>query len=133
MILEMTERKRYRDISHGFSCCSHRKESIGEPLWHQDGRVAIRNTEYLLPDHASIPDRKAAHRANVRTDPSSVVGALGGLPRAYLRPSGIDVSEKYLAFDGKPCYSDSQPEPPLFMVVFNDLTINEKGDLGYFF
>lgn len=133
MILAMTGRKRYRDISRGFCCCSHRRESIGGQPWRQDGRAVIRNTENRIPDHASILCRKAGRRAGERTDPSNADGALGSLPGADLRPSEIHVSEKYLAFDGKPCYSDSQPEPPLFMVFFNNLTINQKGDLGYFF
>ena len=133
MILEMTGRKRYHDISRGSCCCLHRRESIDEQPWCQDGRVLIRNTECRIPDHASIPCRKAVHRVGVRTDPSSAIGAPGSPPGADLLPSGIHVSEKYLAFAEEPCYDDSQPEPPLFMVSFNDFTINQKGDLGYFF
>ena len=133
MILAMTGRRRYHDKSHGSCCCSRRKESIGEPPWRQGGRALHRNTEYRIPDHASILCLKAGRRAGERTDPSSVNGGLYSHRYDDLRLSEIDVSEKYLAFDEKPCYSDSQPEPPLFMVFFNDLTIKQKGDLGYFF
>ena len=132
-MLAMTGRKRYHDRSRDFCCCSHRKESIDEQPSLQDDRALIRNIEYRIPDHASTHGLKAGRKAGARTDPSSAGGALGSPRYADLRSSGIDVSEKYLAFDEEPCYSDSQPEPPLFMVFFNDLTINQKGDLGYFF
>ena len=103
----LTGRKRYHDISGDSCCCSHRKESIFGQSLHLGGRALIRNIECLIPDHASILGQKAGRRAGARTDPSTADGGLDGRHYADLRPSGIDFSEKYLAFDEKPCYSDS--------------------------
>ena len=129
----MKERRKYRDRSHGFCCCSHpTTSSVGTPLL-PDGRALIQNTGYLTPGLSSTPGRRAGRRAGARTDPSNAIGGPGSLPGADLQPSEIDVSEKYLAFDGEPCYSDSQPEPPLFTVFFINFTINQKGVSGYFF
>lgn len=133
MILATTRRRKYLGRFHGSCYCSHLIESITEQLWHQGGRALIQNTECRIPDRALIPDRKAERRVGERTDPSSADGGFYSRHYADLRPSGIDVSEKYLAFDGKPCYSDSQPETPLFKVTCDEFTINQKGDLGYFF
>jgi len=132
-ILEMKERRRYRDRSRGFCCCSHPTTSTFCRPLPPDGRALIQNTGYLIPCLSSIPGRRAAHRAYGRTDPSSSTGGPGSLLGADLQPSEIDVSEKYLAFDGEPCYYDSQPEPPLFTVCFINFTINQKGVSGYFF
>ena len=133
MIPAMTERKRCHDISRDFCCCSHPTESTGELSWLQGDRALIRNTGYRRRDHASIHGQRAERRAGARTGPSTANGGLDGRHYADLLASGIDVSEKYLASDEEPCYDDSQPEPPLFIGFCNNFTINEKGDLGYFF
>ena len=129
----MTGRKRYHDRSHDSCCCSHPTVSIFEQSLHPGGITLPRNIGCLIPDHASILVQKAGRKAGTRTGPSTSVGGLDSHHYADLLLSGIHVSEKYLAFDEEPCYYDSQPEPPLFTVSYNNFTINQKGVLGYFF
>lgn len=133
MIPAMRERRRYRDRSHGFGCCSHPTVSIDGRFVPPDGRVLIQNTGCRRLGLSSIHVPRAGRRAGRRTDPSTGDGVRDNLPGADLRPSGNHVSEKYLAFDGERCYYDSQPEPPLFTVFLDNLTINDNGDSGYFF
>ena len=133
MIPATRGRRRCHDRSHGSCCCSHQTASIGARSLRPDDTVLIQSTGYRIPDPASILCPIAGRRAGTRTGPSTADGGLYSRHHADLRPFGIDVSEKYLAFDEERCYYDSQPEPPLFTVLFNNLTISENGDSGYFF
>ncbi len=133
MISATRGKRRYHDRSRGVCCCSHQTASTGALSLPPDDTALIQSTGYLRPGLSSILAPRAGRRAGGRTGPSTADDGCDSRHRADLRPSETDVSEKYLAFDEERCYYDSQPEPPLFTVSFNNFTINDIGDSGYFF